>query len=88
MRAWVPNRYCYLEAVPRKNAAFMGRAHDRELRREWIHWIHDHDGLGDEAGGIERSFVLTDSLGHPRRGAVASTQIAQRIRPFRIVAND
>ena len=39
--AWALNRYCYQEAIPRKDAAFMSRAHDRELRREWIHRIHD-----------------------------------------------
>ena len=28
--AWALNRYCYQEAVPRKDAAFMSRVHDRE----------------------------------------------------------
>ena len=37
------------KAVPRKDAAFISRVHDRELRREWIHRLHDHDGLGEEA---------------------------------------
>ena len=82
MRAWALNRYCYQEAVPRKDAAFMSRAHDRELRREWLHRIHDHDGLGEEAGGIERWLVLTDGLGLPRdyvisrRGALPATKFA------------
>jgi pyrroloquinoline-quinone synthase len=82
VRAWALNRYCYQEAVPRKDAAFMSRAHDRELRREWIHRIHDHDGLGDEAGGIERWLVLTDALDlsreyvTSRRGALPATKFA------------
>ena len=82
VQAWALNRYCYQEAVPRKDAAFMSRAHDRELRREWIHRIHDHDGLGEEAGGIERWLVLTDGLGFPattsisRRGALPGTKFA------------
>ena len=46
VQAWALNRYCYQEAVPRKDAAFISRVHDRELRREWIHRILDHDGLG------------------------------------------
>jgi pyrroloquinoline-quinone synthase len=80
--AWALNRYCYQEAVPRKDAAFMSRVHDRELRREWIHRIHDHDGLGEEAGGIERWLVLTDALGFSReyvtsrRGALPATKFA------------
>ncbi len=82
VQAWALNRYCYQEGVPRKDAAFMSRVHDRELRREWIHRIHDHDGLGEEAGGIERWLVLTDGLGLSRdyvvsrRGALAGTKFA------------
>ncbi|MBB4199120.1 pyrroloquinoline quinone biosynthesis protein C [Rhodoblastus sphagnicola] len=66
VQAWALNRYCYQEAVPRKDAALMARTDDRELRREWIHRIHDHDGLGDEPGGIERWLILTDGLGLDR----------------------
>jgi coenzyme PQQ biosynthesis protein C len=66
VQAWALNRYCYQEAVPRKDAAFISRVHDRALRREWISRIHDHDGLGDEPGGIERWLVLTDGLGLDR----------------------
>jgi pyrroloquinoline-quinone synthase len=82
VQAWALNRYCYQEAVPRKDAAFMSRAHDRQLRREWIHRIHDHDGLDEEAGGIERWLTLTDGLGlsrdyvTSRRGALAATKFA------------
>lgn len=82
VQAWALNRYCYQEAVPRKDAAFMSRAHDRELRREWISRMLDHDGYKDEPGGIERWLVLTDGLGFSRdyvmsrRGALAATKFA------------
>lgn len=82
VQAWALNRYCYQEAVPRKDSAFMSRVHSRELRREWIHRNHDHDGLGEEQGGIERWLVLTDALGlsrayvTSRRGALAGTKHA------------
>jgi pyrroloquinoline-quinone synthase len=66
VQAWALNRYCYQEAVPRKDAALISRVHDRELRREWIRRIHDHDGYGDEPGGIERWLILTDELGLDR----------------------
>ena len=42
------NRYCYQSAVPRKDAALISRMHDRALRREWLHRVHDHDGYGEE----------------------------------------
>ncbi len=81
--AWALNRYVYQEAIPRKDAAFMSRVHDREFRREWVHRIHDHDGLlPDEPGGLERWFVLTDCLGFDRdyvasmEGALPATKYA------------
>ena len=82
VQAWALNRYCYQEAVPRKDAAFISRVHDRELRRAWVHRILDHDGMGEEPGGIERWLKLTDGLGLPReyvmsrRGALATTKFA------------
>jgi pyrroloquinoline-quinone synthase len=82
VRAWALNRYCYQAAVPRKDAALMSRVFDRELRRAWVHRILDHDGAGDEAGGIERWLVLTDALGLDRayvvsmQGALPATRFA------------
>jgi pyrroloquinoline-quinone synthase len=82
VQAWALNRYCYQEAVPRKDAAFVSRVHDRELRRAWVHRILDHDGMGEEPGGIERWLKLTDGLGLPRdyvisrRGALPATKFA------------
>jgi len=82
VQAWALNRYCYQEGVPRKDAAFMSRVHDRELRREWIRRLLDHDGHGDDPGGIERWLVLTDGLGLKRdyvvsrRGALPATIFA------------
>jgi pyrroloquinoline-quinone synthase len=82
VQAWALNRYCYQAAVPRKDAALMSRVHDVALRREWMHRIIDHDGLGEEPGGIERWLVLTDGLGLNRnyvmsmRGALPATRFA------------
>jgi len=82
VQAWALNRYCYQSAVPRKDAALMSRVNDRELRREWVHRILDHDGHGEEAGGIERWLVLTDGLGLDRelvtsmRAALPATRFA------------
>ncbi len=83
VQAWALNRYCYQSAVPRKDAALMARCHDRELRREWMHRMLDHDGMGaDEPGGIERWLVLTDGLGLDRnyvisrKGALPATKFA------------
>jgi pyrroloquinoline-quinone synthase len=82
VQAWALNRYCYQAAIPRKDASLIGRCEDRELRREWIHRLADHDGSGDDPGGIERWLILTDGLGLDRSyvisqvGALAGTRFA------------
>lgn len=83
VQAWALNRYCYQAAVPRKDAALISRTHDRELRREWLHRVLDHDGSPpEEPGGIERWLILTDGLGLDReyvisrRGALPATVFA------------
>jgi pyrroloquinoline-quinone synthase len=82
VQAWALNRYCYQSAVPRKDAALISRLHDRDLRREWVHRILDHDGYGEEPGGIERWLILTDGLGLDRdyvasmKGALPATKFA------------
>ncbi len=82
VQAWALNRYCYQAAVPRKDAALISRTLDVDLRREWVHRILDHDGQGDEEGGIERWLILTDGLGLDRdyvcsmEGALPATRFA------------
>ena len=82
VQAWALNRYCYQAGVPRKDAALMSRVQERELRREWVHRILDHDGATGEEGGIERWLVLTDALGLQRdyvismEGALPATRFA------------
>jgi pyrroloquinoline-quinone synthase len=82
VQAWALNRYCYQAAVPRKDAALMSRTNDRELRREWQRRIIDHDGMGEDEGGIERWLRLTDGLGLERTyvksmvGALPATRFA------------
>ncbi len=66
VQAWALNRYCYQAAIPRKDAALLSRAFDRDLRREWVKRVLDHDGFNAEEGGIERWLVLTDALGLSR----------------------
>jgi pyrroloquinoline-quinone synthase len=82
VQAWALNRYVYQAAIPRKDAALMARLEDRALRREWIHRIHDHDGLAADSGGIERWLKLTDGLKLDRayvisqEGALPATKFA------------
>jgi pyrroloquinoline-quinone synthase len=82
VRAWALNRYCYQACIPRKDAAVMAKIEDRQIRQVWMQRILDHDGHGDDLGGIERWLVLTDTLGFDRdyvisqQGALPATRFA------------
>jgi pyrroloquinoline-quinone synthase len=82
VQAWALNRYCYQAAIPRKDAAILSRAYDREFRRRWMRRLLDQDGGDGESGGLERWLVLTDGLGLERAyvvsmaGALATTRFA------------
>jgi coenzyme PQQ biosynthesis protein C len=66
VRAWALNRFYYQAMIPRKDAALLSKMEERELRREWRHRYLEHDGFGDDEGGIERWLRLTGALGLPR----------------------
>ncbi len=66
VQAWALNRFYYQAMIPRKDAALLSNISDRELRREWRHRYLEHDGFGDDEGGIERWLRLTSALGLDR----------------------
>lgn len=66
VQAWALNRYCFQANVPRKDAILISRSTDREFRREWTLRLLDHDGFGNDEGGIARWLRLTDGLGLER----------------------
>ena len=63
VQAWALNRYYYQSRIPMKDAALMSRCEDRALRREWAVRMLDHDGIGDQEGGIVRWLHLCQGLG-------------------------
>ena len=66
IQGWVANRYYYQIIIPVKDAAIMSNCPDREVRRDWIQRIIDHDGRGDDAGGIEAWIRLGMAVGLSR----------------------
>ena len=66
VRAWVINRYYYQHSIPIKDAAFMSRVEDPDLRRIWRSRIEDHDGTAENEGGIRRWLRLADAVGLDR----------------------
>ena len=63
IRGWVANRFYYQINIPQKDAAVLANCTDREVRREWVHRILDHDGWNGEAGGIEAWAQLGAAVG-------------------------
>ena len=63
VQAWALNRYYYQSRIPMKDAALLSRCADRELRREWLVRVLDHDGFGEQEGGIVRWLRLCEGLG-------------------------
>jgi len=63
VRAWVINRWMYQSRIPMKDAAFMSRVEDPDLRRAWRKRIVDHDGEVSEGGGIRRWLALAQGVG-------------------------
>ncbi|MBT5941722.1 MAG: pyrroloquinoline-quinone synthase PqqC [Rhodospirillaceae bacterium] len=71
VQAWALNRFAYQAIIPRKDAALLAKLPTRELRIEWRQRMFDHDGIGDDEGGIERWLVLTSALGLKREDVIS-----------------
>jgi pyrroloquinoline-quinone synthase len=75
VQAWALNRFYYQSMIPRKDAALLSNMESRELRHEWRHRYLEHDGFGDDEGGIERWLRLTDALGLSRDDVLSTKGI-------------
>jgi len=71
LQAWALNRYYFQASAPRKDAILISRSLEREFRREWTLRLLDHDGFGQDEGGLERWLRLTDGLGLNREDVTA-----------------
>jgi pyrroloquinoline-quinone synthase len=66
IRGWVANRYYYQVNIPLKDAAILANCEERAVRRNWVQRILDHDGSGEDAGGIESWLHLAEAVGLER----------------------
>lgn len=80
IQAWVANRYYYQISIPIKDAAILSNCPEREVRRHWVQRILDHDGQGDEAGGIEAWIRLGEAVGLTRQQLVGQTLVLPGVR--------
>jgi len=63
LQQWVLNRYYYQTRIPIKDALILAKSEDAAFRRAWIHRIHDHDGHGDDDGGLAQWQRLAAAVG-------------------------
>jgi pyrroloquinoline-quinone synthase len=66
VRGWIANRFYYQINIPIKDAAILSNCPIREVRRQWLHRIIDHDGRHEGEGGLEAWFRMAEAAGMSR----------------------
>ena len=80
IRGWVANRFYYQISIPVKDAAIIANCDDRAVRRNWVQRILDHDGYGDDPGGIESWLRLAEAVGLERTHVESLTEVLPGVR--------
>ena len=80
IRAWVANRFYYQISIPLKDAAILSNCDDRAVRRNWVQRILDHDGYGDDPGGIESWLRLAGAVGLDRAEVESLARVLPGVR--------
>ena len=80
IRGWVANRFYYQVSIPVKDAAILANCDDRAVRRNWVQRILDHDGYGDDPGGIESWLRLAEAVGLRRDEVESFAQLLPGVR--------
>jgi len=80
IRLWVANRFYYQINIPIKDAAIIANCPDRSVRREWVRRILDHDGCGEDPGGIEAWVRLGEAVGLNRDELWSLEHLAPGVR--------
>jgi len=80
IRGWVANRFYYQINIPIKDAAILANCPERAVRRNWVQRILDHDGYGDDPGGIESWLRLAEAVGLERAQVESLQQVLPGVR--------
>jgi pyrroloquinoline-quinone synthase len=80
IRGWVANRFYYQINIPIKDAAIISNCPDREIRRQWVSRILDHDGAGGDDGGIEAWVKLGEAVGIKREDLWSLRDVVPGVR--------
>ncbi len=80
IRGWVANRFYYQINIPIKDAAILANCPDRAVRRCWVQRILDHDGYGEDSGGIESWLRLAEAVGLSRESVESLEEVLPGVR--------
>jgi len=80
LQCWVANRFYYQIAIPMKDAAILSNCPDKEVRKQWIVRITDHDGVNDQIGGIEAWIKLGEAVGLTREQVTSLELVSPGVR--------
>jgi len=80
IRGWVLNRFYYQANIPIKDAAILSNCPQRDVRRQWIDRIIEHDGTHGNEGGIEAWLRLGEACGVSRAEMLDSANIFPAVR--------
>lgn len=80
IRGWVANRFYYQANIPLKDAAILANCPDRAVRKQWVQRILDHDGYGEDAGGIESWLRLGEAVGLERARVESMADVLPAVR--------
>jgi pyrroloquinoline-quinone synthase len=80
IQGWVANRFYYQISIPIKDASILANCPDRAVRRNWVQRILDHDGYGDDPGGIDSWLRLGEAVGLSRESVESLTLVLPGVR--------
>jgi len=80
IQGWVANRFYYQVSIPIKDANIMANCPDQATRSQWVQRILDHDGQGDDPGGIEAWIQLGEAVGLTRDEMVSEEHVLPGVR--------
>ena len=80
IRCWVANRFYYQINIPIKDAAILSNCPMRDVRREWIIRIIEHDGTQGDEGGIEAWLRLGQACGMDRADLLDGRHVVPAVR--------
>ena len=80
LQCWVLNRFYYQIGIPQKDAAILSNCPDKEVRKQWIVRITDHDGLDGAEGGIEAWVKLGEAVGLTREDVTSLKHVSPGVR--------